>query len=65
MINLDKLPEFTGITVYDRETGEVNDNIVVTGDGRLFEDYIHMECGNEYEPCGKYVIQVGTEMYRW
>ncbi len=77
MIDLKKLPEFPGFTVYDAETGDPIDaekelpNEAITGclflgeDGELLVDGI---CGSEMMalPKGKYIIQLGTgEMYRW
>lgn len=72
MIDFDKLPEFTGFTVYDRKSGEpiypdekVNGAEIVmhvlAEDGAL---YI-ASCAYEGLPKGKYIIQINGEYYRW
>lgn len=80
MIDFNKLPEFTGFTVYDRYTGDeidrkevakkvgchpvLADEMAITEDGFL---YFTDSTGNWYSVPkeGKYIIQIGTDMYRW
>lgn len=79
MINFDKLPEFRGFTVYDAKTGDpltdipnipefkteaVYGDLFLTEEGDLVVDGV---CGGEMFslPKGKYIIQIGTEMYKW
>lgn len=68
MIDLDKLPEFTGFTVYDRETGEPvlphydEAQYVLSQNGNLYEAI----CATEGILKGKYIIQLGNgEYYKW
>lgn len=72
MIDVNKLPEFSGFTVYDAETGEpIQPDAKVDGvetvmhvlaeDGTL---YI-ANCACEGLPKGKYIIQINGDYYRW
>ena len=68
MIDFDKLPEFTGFTVYERETGEPvlpqydEAQYVLSQNGNLYEAI----CAIEGIPKGKYIIQLGNgEYYKW
>lgn len=81
MIDVNKLPEFPGFTVYDAETGQritakdiddhfnKNDWLVVDEEGLLIIPYHPEEYGTscfEIPKKGKYIIQLGTgECYRW
>ena len=80
MIDYNNLPEFTGIQVYDRNTGDPvtakdidwrfdkNDWLVADEDGLLIIPYYPEEwniSSFEVPRRGKYIVQVGTEMYRW
>ena len=85
MIDFDKLPEFTGFTVYDRETGEPvkPTDIKISNGETLFDiedkfgfdedgnfgiipiDAEQWRTGLVDVNKGKYIIQIGTEMYKW
>ena len=70
MIDVNKLPEFPGFTVYDIKTGQPNYNAIyakdANGEDRLYRTYIAMEYGNDIPKEGKYIIQMGTgEYYKW
>jgi hypothetical protein len=72
MIDFDKLPEFEGFTVYDKDTGDpiypdekVNGTEtimhVLAEDGTL---YI-ANCAYGGLQKGKYIIQINGEYYKW
>ena len=73
MIDFDKLPEFEGFTVYDKESGDPlqpDEKIegiptvmhVLAEDGTL---YIAI-CNPDGLPKNKYIIQLGNgECYKW
>lgn len=77
MIDFDKLPEFTGIQVYDRNTGEpvtakniyshcsYNDWIVADEEGLLVIPYADEEVSCWEVPKDKYIIQINGEYYKW
>ena len=77
MIDFDKLPEFTGIQVYDRNTGELvtakniyphcsyNDWIVADEEGLLVIPFADEEVSCWEVPKGKYIIQINGEYYKW
>lgn len=85
MIDFDKLPEFTGFTVYDRESGEPvkPTDIKISNGETLFDiedkfgfdedgnfgiipiDAEQWRTGLVDVNKGKYIIQIGTEMYKW
>lgn len=67
MIDVNKLPEFPGFTVYDATSGiNMDEMIYATDNDELYEDFIAMECGKDIPKEGKYIIQMGTgDYYRW
>ena len=85
MIDYDKLPEFEGFTVYDRESGEPvkPTDIKISNGETLFDiedkfgfdedgnfgiipiDAEQWRTGLVDVNKGKYIIQIGTEMYKW
>lgn len=85
MIDFDKLPEFTGFTVYDRESGEPvkPTDIKISNGETLFDiedkfgfdedgnfgiipiDAEQWRTGLVDVNKGKYIIQIGTERYKW
>ena len=85
MIDYDKLPEFAGFTVYDRENGEPvkPTDIKISNGETLFDiedkfgfdedgnfgiipiDAEQWRTGLVDVNKGKYIIQIGTEMYKW
>lgn len=85
MIDFDKLPEFEGFTVYDRESGEpvkptdikisngetlfdIEDKFGFDEDGNfgiIIIDAEQWRTGLVDVNKGKYIIQIGTEMYKW
>ncbi len=85
MIDFDKLPEFEGFTVYDKESGEPvkPTDIKISNGETLFDiedkfgfdedgnfgiipiDAEQWRTGLVDVKKGKYIIQIGTEMYKW
>ena len=85
MIDYDKLPEFEGFTVYDRESGEPvkPTDIKISNGETLFDiedkfgfdedgnfgiipiDAEQWRAGLVDVNKGKYIIQIGTERYKW
>jgi hypothetical protein len=77
MSDFDKLPEFTGIMVYDRETGKpvtakdicpyctYNDWLVADNEGLLVIPFADKVVSYWEVPKDKYIIQVNGEYYRW
>ena len=77
MSDFDKLPEFTGIMVYDRETGKpvtakdicpyctYNDWLVADNEGLLVIPFADNVVSYWKVPKDKYIIQVNGEYYRW
>ena len=85
MIDFDKLPEFEGFTVYDRESGEPvkPTDIKISNGETLFDiedkfgfdedgnfgiipiDAEQWRTGLVDVNKGKYIIQIGTERYKW
>ena len=85
MIDYNKLPEFEGFTVYDRENGEPvkPTDIKISNGETLFDiedkfgfdedgnfgiipiDAEQWRTGLVDVNKGKYIIQIGTEMYKW
>ena len=85
MIDFDNLPEFTGFTVYDKESGEPvkPTDIKISNGETLFDiedkfgfdedgnfgiipiDAEQWRTGLVDVNKGKYIIQIGTEMYKW
>lgn len=81
MIDVNKLPEFPGFTVYDAKTGEPltakdidpnlskNDWLVADEEGLLIIPYYPEKYNSscfEVPRRGEYIVQMGTgEMYRW
>lgn len=85
MINYDKLPEFGGFAVYDRESGEPvkPTDIKISNGETLFDiedkfgfdedgnfgiipiDAEQWRTGLVDVNKGKYIIQIGTERYKW
>ncbi len=80
MAIFDDLPEFPGIEVYDRETGEpltakdifpscnYNDWLVSDTEGLLilpyYPEYTDHSC-YEIPQNDKYIVRVGNVVYRW